>query len=75
LTGTLVASSATASLPVSWARARYRKSTATPARLESTRMVAASRPQPPIQPSHGPKALETQVKVVPESGIARLSCR
>ncbi len=37
-------------------------------------MVAASSPQPPIQPSHGPKALEPQVKVVPESGMARLSC-
>ncbi len=32
-------------------------------------MLAASKPpQPPIQPTHGPKALVTQVKVVPLSG-------
>ena len=38
-------------------------------------MVAASRPHPPIHPTHGPKALEDQVNVVPESGMALFSCR
>ncbi len=32
-------------------------------------------PQPPIQPSQGPKARVAHVKVVPESGIAELSSR
>jgi hypothetical protein len=38
-------------------------------------MVAAISPQPPIQPSHGPKARETQVKEVPASGMALFSSR
>src|SRR5690625_3504510 len=58
-----------------WDRRRKRKSTATAARFESTRTVAATRPQPPIHPSQGPNARVAQVKVVPESGIAVLSSR
>ena len=46
-----------------------------PARLLSTRIVAAIRPQPAIQPASGPKARVAQVNEVPESGIARLSSR
>ena len=34
-------------------------------------MIAeTARPQPPIHPSHGPKALVAQVKVVPQSGVS-----
>ncbi len=46
-----------------------------PARLDSTRIVAATNPQPAIQPTHGPKARAAQVKEVPESGISRFSSR
>src|SRR5215207_11523072 len=42
--------------PATWETSRKRKSTAMPARFESTRIVAATRPQPAIQPTHGPKA-------------------
>ena len=49
---------------------RKRKSTAMPARFESTRMVAAMRPQPASQPIHGPNARVAHVNEVPESGIA-----
>jgi hypothetical protein len=38
-------------------------------------MFAANRPQPPIQPTQGPNALVTQVKVVPLSGESALSSR
>ena len=38
-------------------------------------MFAASSPQPPIQPINGPKALVTQVKVVPLSGESAFSSR
>jgi len=38
-------------------------------------MPATATPQPPIQPTHGPKALVPQVKVVPQSGTALLSSR
>lgn len=48
---------------------------ATPARLESTMIVAITRPQPHIQPIRGPKALTVQVKEVPQSGMALLSSR
>lgn len=58
-----------------WDRRRKRKSTATAARLDSTRTVAATSPQPPIQPSQGPNALVAHVNVVPESGIAVFSSR
>ena len=40
-----------------------------PARFESTRIVAATSPQPAIQPIHGPKARAAQVNEVPESGM------
>ena len=34
-------------------------------------MIAdTARPQPPIQPIHGPKAFVPQVKVVPQSGVS-----
>ena len=46
-----------------------------PARFESTRMVAATSPQPAIQPIHGPKARAAQVNEVPESGMRELSSR
>jgi len=46
-----------------------------PARFDNTRTVEISRPQPPSQPSHGPKAFVHQVNVVPESGMALLSSR
>ena len=29
-----------------------------------------ARPQPPIQPIHGPKAFVAQVNVVPQSGVS-----
>ncbi len=35
---------------------------------------AAMIPQPPIQPTLGPKAFVPQVNVVPQSGITLLSC-
>ena len=38
-------------------------------------MVAAIRPQPPIQPTYGPKALDAHVNDVPLSGSAALSSR
>lgn len=38
-------------------------------------MPASATAHPPIQPTHGPKALAPQVKVVPQSGTARLSSR
>ena len=50
-------------------------STAIPARFDSTRIVAATRPQPASQPIHGPNARVAQVKDVPESGMRRLSSR
>ncbi len=34
---------------------------------------ATMMPQPPIQPATGPKALDAQVKVVPQSASALLS--
>ncbi|CAH0237037.1 hypothetical protein SRABI02_02835 [Plantibacter cousiniae] len=46
-----------------------------PARFESTTMVAAMRPQPAIQPTHGPNARVAQVNEVPESGMRLLSSR
>ena len=63
------ARSAIPGLPVSCAMRRKRKSTAMPARFDSTRTVAAIRPQPAIQPIQGPKARAAQVNDVPESGI------
>ena len=39
-----------------------------------TMTSAATMPQPPIHPTLGPKALVPQVKVVPQSGMALLSC-
>ena len=47
--------------PVTWAR------------LAITSMSEATMPQPPIQPTHGPKVRVPQVKVVPQSGSALLS--
>ena len=38
-------------------------------------IVAAIRPQPPIQPIHGLKAFVAQVNDVPESGTRLLSSR
>lgn len=38
-------------------------------------MPATATPQPPIQPTQGPKAFAPQVKVVPQSGTALLSSR
>jgi hypothetical protein len=38
-----------------------------------TMTSAAMIPQPPIQPTHGPKARAAQVNVVPQSGSGRLS--
>ena len=38
-------------------------------------MPAIATPQPPSHPTHGPKAFVAQVKVVPQSGTARLSSR
>lgn len=32
-------------------------------------------PQPPIQPTHGPRALAPHVNVVPQSGITEFSSR
>ena len=49
--------------------------TATPARLDSTMMIASTRPQPHIQPMWGPKALTVQVNDVPASGTTLLSSR
>ena len=63
------------SLPVICASSRNRKSTATPARFDSTRIVAATRPQPASHPTHGPKARAAQVNEVPESGIRLFSSR
>ena len=71
----LKARSAISGLPVIWAISRKRNSTAMPARFESTRMVAAMRPQPASHPTHGPNARDAQVNEVPASGIARLSSR
>ena len=71
----LKASSAIPGCPVIWAMRRKRNSTAMPARFDSTRIVAAMRPQPAIQPTHGPKARAPQVNDVPASGMARLSSR
>src|SRR5699024_1877934 len=58
-----------------WDRRRKRKSTATAARFESTRTVAATRPQPPIHPSQGPNARVAQVKVGQEAGTVVMSAR
>ncbi|CNL15873.1 Uncharacterised protein [Mycobacterium tuberculosis] len=69
------ARSAISGFPVICDRSRNRKSTATPARLDSTRIVATTRPQPAIQPTHGPKARAAQVNDVPESGMRLLSSR
>ena len=49
--------------------------TATPARFESTMMIAATRPQPHIQPTCGPNALTVQVNEVPASGATLFSSR
>ena len=38
-------------------------------------MVAAISPQPPIQPTQGPKARDAHVKEVPASGIALFNSR
>jgi hypothetical protein len=46
---------------------------ATWARLDMTRMSAATIAQPPAQPDFGPNALLTQVNVVPQSGSALFS--
>ena len=46
---------------------------ATWARLAMTMTSAAMMPQPPSQPTMGPKARVAQVKVVPQSGSALLS--
>ena len=67
--------SAMASLPEICEISRNRKSTAMPARLDNTRIVATISPHPAIQPTYGPKALVAQVKLVPESGMALLSSR
>ena len=67
--------SASESSPVTCASRMKRKSTATAARFDSTRIVDATSPQPAIQPIHGPNARVAQVKLVPESGIAALSSR
>jgi hypothetical protein len=56
------ARSAISALPVICEISRNRKSTATPARFDSTRIVATTRPQPAIQPTHGPNARVAQVK-------------
>ena len=45
------------------------------ATLASTMIAETATPQPPIQPIQGPKALVPQVKVVPQSGMARFSSR
>ena len=57
------------------ARNRYRKVTATPARFESTMMIASTSPQPHIQPMCGPNALTVHVNDVPASGTALLRSR
>jgi hypothetical protein len=49
--------------------------TATPARFDSTMIVASSAPHPAIHPTHGLKALVAHVKDVPQSGATRLSSR
>ena len=71
----LLASAAMSGLLVICEISRNRKSTAMPARLDSTRIVATIRPQPAIQPIHGPNARVAQVNEVPESGIRLLSSR
>ena len=38
-------------------------------------MPATATPQPPIQPTQGPKAFVPHVNVVPQSGTALLSSR
>ena len=43
---------------------------ATSATLASTMIPDTARPQPPIQPIHGPNALVPQVNVVPQSGVS-----
>ncbi len=43
------------------------------ARLAMTRTSEAMMPQPPSQPTHGPKVRVPQVNVVPQSGSALLS--
>lgn len=48
---------------------------ATPARLDSTMIVAMTRPQPHIQPTRGPKAFTVHVNDVPQSGMALFSSR
>src|SRR5690349_6097968 len=45
------------------------------ARFASTTVPATATPQPPSHPTHGPNAFVAQVKVVPQSGISRLSSR
>lgn len=69
------ARSAISALPVTCDSSRKRKSTATPARFDSTRIVATTRPHPAIQPTHGPKARAAQVKLVPASGMRLFSSR
>ena len=69
------ARSAISGLPAICEISRNRKSTAMPARFESTRIVAATSPQPASHPTHGPKARVAHVNEVPESGIRRLSSR
>ena len=43
-------------------------------RFAMTMTSAAMMPQPPIQPTLGPKARVAQVNVVPQSGSALFSC-
>ena len=61
--------------PVICEISRKRNSTATPARLDSTRIVATTSPQPAIHPIHGPNARAAHVKEVPASGMRLLSSR
>ena len=70
-----VARSAISGLPEICEIRRNRKSTAMPARFESTRIVAATSPHPASQPIHGPNARVAHVNEVPESGIRLLSSR
>ncbi|CAM5269118.1 hypothetical protein SGLAM104S_02549 [Streptomyces glaucescens] len=68
-------SAATSSLPVISPASSQKYDVATPARLESTMIVAITSPQPHIQPTFGPNAFTVQVKEVPQSGITLFSSR
>lgn len=74
-TGLLSSRAATDALPVISPASSQKYEVATPARLDSTMIVAITRPQPHIQPTRGPNAFTVQVKEVPQSGIARFSSR